>query len=74
MSGDRDLSRSFFLIKKDTPQSELLFKIVLNQNTSASGHKMRCQKMESIVTVSVIKIMAAGIAYLRSLKKKENNG
>lgn len=54
--------------KKDTPHSELLFNIVLNQKTSASGHNIRCQKNESITTVNAINTIPVGIAVLKSLQ------
>lgn len=60
----------FVIYKKDTPHSELLFKIVLNQKTSASGHKMRPQNIESIMTVNATNAIPAGITIFINLKDK----
>lgn len=56
--------------KKDTPQSELLFKTVLYHNTSASGHSSRPQNTESTATVSATSPMPAGITIFSNLQIK----
>lgn len=38
--------------EKDTPQWELLFRIVLKYNTSPSGHNHRCQNQLSASTLN----------------------
>lgn len=54
--------------KKDTPQSELLFNMVLYHSTSPSGQSKRCQKNES-TAIEVISItMAVGTAIFKILK------
>lgn len=59
----------YISVKKDTPQSELLFKMVLYQNTSASGHNSRPQNIESTVTVNAINATPVGITILKNLKE-----
>lgn len=55
----------------ETPHSELLFKTVLNQKTSASGQTGLFQNIESTPTVSIISPIAAGTAVFISLENKE---
>lgn len=56
-------------IQKDTPYSELRFKITLNQSTSPSGHIGRFQNMESITTVAVRIPIPLGIPIWNNLKQ-----
>lgn len=60
----------FFPFKKDTPHWELLFRMVLNQKTSASGQVNLCQKNESIDTVNRINASAVGITSFKHLKNE----
>lgn len=56
-------------MQKDTPYSELRFKIKLNQSTSPSGHTGRFQNMESITTVTVRIMIPPGIPIWNNLKQ-----
>lgn len=49
-------------VLKDTPQSELLLRNVLNQNTSPSGQSNLPQNIESIATVRPRHTIPAGTA------------
>lgn len=66
-----DMFHIFFLfknnLKKDTPQSELLLRTMLNQNTSASGHSGRPQNIESTNIVSPTNPTPAGIVIFINL-------
>lgn len=42
--------------------------MVLNHNTSPSGHNKRCQNIESIIMVDIKLIKPAGTAYFSSLE------
>ena len=55
-------------MKKDTPQSELLFNMVLYQKTSASGQSSRPQNIESMVTVRATSPAPAGTTILNKLE------